>query len=478
MKIVHVLPTLSWGGGARSTLDLGRAQPDAAEWILISLRPADAPFVQAARAVGFRVIQNDAPESARAALENADIVHVHFWNTPEMYAWLRSPLPAMRLVMTLHVAGEFPAQIFSSPLLDFPDYLVPTSTYSTRLPEFRAWDRANVRVITASSRMPDKEIVRPPHAGIRVGYAGTVDFIKMHARFIEICAAVQDPRVTFPVVGGGDGFKTLQKQARALGIQDKFEWLGYRADIFETLATFNILGYPLCRESYASCEAIVQEAMWLDVPPVVLDHGALPDLIQNGETGIVARDEHAYTRAIDHLCADETERQRLGENARAYARQHFGADKYARELGAVYDQVMRNEKRERVWRGAFPSETFRGASALIESFGAGAAPYLVSLESENAEEHARAENRIAHAPPVESKAGGVFEYRVAYPHDAMLRFWTGLILGQQGRYALAAGELRAAQNLGLPEARVKNYFARVMKHQPPFANGLGKRING
>jgi glycosyltransferase involved in cell wall biosynthesis len=477
MNVTLVIPRLATGGASRSAIDtarmLAKQSKERLTQTLVVLGDCTDSFASEATDAGIPVLRAERKGEAERALVDADLVHVQFWNTPEMYAWLCSPQPAMRLIITLHVAGEFPAQILTRHLLEFADWVLPTTDYSLELPEMReALERRTprVRVILPGRIMPAEAPARAQHPSIRVAYAGTVDFVKLHEQFVEMCAKVGQPHVEFPVVGRGDAYHTLKRQAAALGIGDKFAWLGYRSDILEMLASFDILGYPLAREAYATGDLILQEAMWQGVPPVILAHGALPHLVQDGETGIVARDPDEYADAIRRLCENEEERKRLGTNARAYARRHFGADKSAIQLGVVYDAAMQEAKRERRWQGFPIAKRFPGASALIESFGAGAGNYVTSLQGTERGRWQRADGRIANAPPlqVSAGAGGVLDYRRTYPEDAYLRLWSGLILGQQGRFALAAGEFQAAARLGPVEERARDYMAKVMKHEKPF----------
>jgi Glycosyl transferases group 1 len=435
-------------------------------------------MLELARAAGVEIFPHAQPEEQRRAIETADLVHLQFWNTPETYAWLRASQPEMRLIVTMHVAGEYPSQVISQTLLEFADWIVPTTAYSLELPAFQALDAARaarLRVILPASPKPPEAILAPPHTRIRVGYAGTVDFVKLHPQFIGLCAQVESPQVEFAMVGGGADFKMLRRQADAAGIGARFDWLGYRNDIFPVMATFDLLGYPLRRDAYATSDLILQEAMWLGVPPVILGYGALPYLVQDGVTGIVARDESEYVRAVQFLCDNEHERTRLGANARAYAHEHFGTEKSALQLGALYAGAMEHPKQNRTWSTLKHAAGFEGAWNLIESFGSFAHEYIASVEAKERAATFEAEGKIAYASPVAVNAGGggILDYRRAYPNDAMLRLWAGLVLGQQGRFALAAGEFYAAARLGLDDTRTRRYLERVMGHERPVGEDIG-----
>lgn len=478
INITHVFPRLQRGGALRSTLDVARAGTAQASdnRCFISLGGAEPAAIRWVQEEGHQVLQAHATTSIQHALEQSDIVHLAAWNTPELYAWLASPLPPMRLVMTLHVTGEFPSQVATPLLLDNADWIVAATPHSLTLPSFQQQIAARpdrIRVVLDSTSLPDTNIVLSLHEGIRIGYAGTVDFVKMHPRFVELCAGAAAPDATFAVAGAGGAIKTLKRQARAYP-HVRFEFLGYLENVREFLATCDIFGYPLARDTYAAGELILQEAMWLGVPPVVLAVGGLPYLVKHNETGLVARDENEYIELLQDLVGNSIERERLGRNAREFARRHFGAARVAPELRQVYDQAMRLPKRERVQPAAPDHALYPGARALIRSFGEWSEPYQTSLDSTDPEAVRAAEFRIANASPLEASpgAGGILDYRLHYPTDPMLRLWSGLTLGTNRHYAFAAAEFTAAGRLGLAPERIGMYLQRVRTQQPPFEDSL------
>ncbi len=474
MKVLLVVPRLVPGGACRSTIDLARAAGAQfpLQFSILSLAQADPQLVQQVSAAGLEVVPNQDAETVTRALAHADIVHLGFWNTPEVYGWLKAPLPARRLVITYHINGAFPSQVITQSVLEMADWNIIATTRTRDLPvvqRARATRPERFCIIPSAARMVDVESERAQNHRVRVGYVGTVDFVKMHPRYVEMCAAVNLPDVTFCVAGSGDGFKTLARQAQARGIEHQFELRGYLTHPNPYLATLDIFGYPLCRETYATTDLVVQQAMWQGVPPVILPYGGVTDLVQHRETGMIVAPE-AYAETLRELVLNEPLRARLGAHARAYAREHFGADKHAVSLHTVYERAMQFDKDTRAWHSEISASRFAGADAFMESIGGFAAPYRDSANGDDAMKIRAAEKHIANALPGESGfgGGGFLDYRRAYPQDALLRLWSGLVLGQAGRYALAAAEFAAARAFGLDAARVEPYLQRVAEHLPPF----------
>jgi len=235
-------------------------------------------------------------------------------------------------------------------------------------------------------------------------------------------------------------------------LRNRFDLRGYVEAIAPVLAELDVFGYPLAPGNYSTSDLALQEAMRAGIPPVVLPHGATRRLVEHGVTGLVARDEAEYPRAIEHLHANPAVRLRLGRNARE-AHTRAPADVSA-EWEAVYVELLERPKRPR------PASLRGGAQAFVASLGGSAPEFAASLAGTGTEE---AERRIAAAPQAlaSAAAGGVLHYRHRYPSDAHLRLWSGLILGEAGKHVLAAAELKAACDLGCDAPRVRAHLARA-----------------
>ena len=294
---------------------------------------------------------------------------------------------------------------------------------------------------------------RRPHSGFNVGYVGTLDFAKLHPRFAELCAEVDIPDAHFIVCGAGEAAATIAAQA-----DSRVELRGYVEEIGPVLAELDVFGYPLAPGNYATSDLALQEAMAAGVPPVVLAHGEPQELVEHGVTGLVARDEADYPRAIEYLCTNPSERLRLGENARARARLRTPAD-VADEWTSLFRELLEHPKTPRHAR------PLTGAQAFVESLGATAPEFTASLSAVTEEEALEAEARIAVAPPVlvSASGGGILHYRRHYPNDAHLRIWSALVLERAGKHVYAMGELSAARQLGCDAPRVSRYLARAKK---------------
>ncbi len=417
-------------------------------------REAYPPALMLARQAGIGVLRRPDAEALTREITAADIVHLHFWNNPDLYGLLHAAWPARRLLLWLKVLGEKPPQIVTPALVDYADMCVATSPHTLRLPAMQsAVDTQRAAMVYGIADFDRLENVTPrPHATFNVGYIGTVNFSKMHDRYVPMSARIDVPNIRFIVCGNGDTSQLLH-QAAQLDAAEKFIFNGFVEDIKPVMETLDVFGYPLCEDTYATSEKSLQEAMYAGIPPVVFPYGGVQDLVEHGKTGLVVHTEEAYQEAITYLYDHPAERVRLGNQAQAHARTHFAGTHAALQFDDLYRQMLERPKQQRSWTGL----GLESAAALrfVDALGETAPHFNSSLK----EQDRAAEQQIAHSSPLLATGeGGIMQYRNAYPDDAHLRFWCGLVLLRQQRYALAIRELMAAVDLGLDPGRVSLYL--------------------
>jgi hypothetical protein len=290
-------------------------------------------------------------------------------------------------------------------------------------------------------------------------------------------AAVDIPGVQFLVYGSGD-IGRLQRQAEKLGVDAQFSFRGYVDDIAVVLQEIDVFGYPLCEDTYAAAELILQEVMYAGIPPVVFPYGGVKELVIDDYTGLVVSSAKEYVQALRYLFDHPEEKARLGNNAREYAAQIFGAENAAKKINRHYFTLLQQPKRTRCW-GVDParplisqrvtigdvlmsSESSNGADAFLRSLGEYGQDYYISKLSSDPQSVFAAEARISRSSP-SMVLGGIRRYRNFYINDAYLRLWNGLAYMGEDESEAAMNEMGAAIDLGLKEWRIFWYIALEAK---------------
>ena len=174
---------------------------------------------------------------------------------------------------------------------------------------------------------------------------GIVARMQTHRRFEVLLEAVKRsrvPKLRLLVVGRGTNQETVAREpARALGIEDKVVFAGYQAgeDYVATLAAMDAKVF-LVPGSDGTCRA-VREALAMGVPGLAARGGILPELVRDGETGLVVEDEpDSLARAFEALALDPARRLSLGKRAREDAALRFSFGAFAGRVLAIYESVV------------------------------------------------------------------------------------------------------------------------------------------
>ncbi|MBI4770871.1 MAG: glycosyltransferase family 4 protein [Chloroflexi bacterium] len=94
--------------------------------------------------------------------------------------------------------------------------------------------------------------------------------------------------------------------------------------------------------SHDACPVAVLEAMALGVPVVASRMGGLPDLVRDGETGLLvqAGDARGLAAALERLSESPETVQRMGAAARRRAEAEFDVEVYYRRLMEIYRESV------------------------------------------------------------------------------------------------------------------------------------------
>ena len=194
-------------------------------------------------------------------------------------------------------------------------------------------------------RQPAGEIRRRLGVSAGAPLVSVVARMQPHRRFDLLLAALgrvvrRHPDVKLVVLGRGTrADAVVDEPARALGLSDHVVRVGYRvADYADLLAATDLFTF-LVPGSDGTCRALLQAAA-LGLPMVGTRRGAIPEIISNGQTGIlVDEDPDALAAAWGALIEDPARRRAMGEAARRDALERFEPDRHASWVERFYEEV-------------------------------------------------------------------------------------------------------------------------------------------
>ncbi len=188
--------------------------------------------------------------------------------------------------------------------------------------------RSDVR---ASLNVADDEIL--------VGTVGTLRPEKGHSVLIrawrQLCEQQLDVRAKLVIVGDGPIREQLHDEAQGVpGII----WAGSRSDVGEVLAAMDAFVFPSVDEGLGIA---LLEAMATGLPSVVSNEGGIPEIVTDGETGIVveAGDSIALYEGLIRIVCQAGLRRELGTAAQIVALNGHTPAVYCRRLMDLHSQL-------------------------------------------------------------------------------------------------------------------------------------------
>jgi glycosyltransferase involved in cell wall biosynthesis len=151
------------------------------------------------------------------------------------------------------------------------------------------------------------------------------------------------PNVVLLLIGDGVLRSNLGALTKQLNIEDNVRFLGYRTDIPDILSATDIYVHSSVEEGFGI--AII-EAMAVGLPVVATNVGGIPEIITNGENGILVPPEnpHALAEAIIDLIEHTEQRKILAEKGRQHVTANFTDEIMVKKYMEVYNNVINQGK--------------------------------------------------------------------------------------------------------------------------------------
>lgn len=342
ITIAHVNVARGYRGGERQTELLIRGLEGLGLRQILVARRGDVLAARARDAAGeVRGVSGGLISVARATAD-ADLVHVHEGRS--VYgAYVRALLSRTPYIITRRVNNPIREHAFAHRAYRRAACVAAVAPQVAEV--VRSFDSA-IRIEVVHSGSSGFAVDAARTAAIRaaypgrfvVGHVGALDNAQKGQEYVIAVArrmATSHPDVQFLFVGGGDDEAFLKSSAAGLA---NVTFCGFVDNVGDYLAAFDVFVLPSNREGIGS---ILFDAMDRALPVVASCVGGVPDIVHDGDNGILI-DAGAIDQleaAILRLRASPDERRRLGERGRELA-QHFTAEAMSRKYLDIYRSVL------------------------------------------------------------------------------------------------------------------------------------------
>lgn len=162
-----------------------------------------------------------------------------------------------------------------------------------------------------------------PDGAVTIGFVGNMRPVKGVDTLLRATLLIRPSLNVHFLLVGEVRDKSLLALAKDPKYKDRVHWTGYRSDAAALMGCCDIFVMPSVERE--GLPRAVIEAMSQAVPPVVTRVGGMPELVEDGVSGLVIapRDASGMSAAFERLAADPALRKKMGASAKQRIQERF-----------------------------------------------------------------------------------------------------------------------------------------------------------
>lgn len=363
LRVVHLVSTLNIGGLEKVVYDLVRlADPDRQTVNVICLGEVGAlggDFEAQGIAVeGLHVINRGTLRSVRALMRRLrdlrpDVLHTHNI-TPHFVGGLAARLAWVPVVVHTKHGRNYP-EIRRKVLVNrfaswLSDRVVPVSGDAADVAiQIEKVPESKVEVIRNGIDLDlFPQAPRPIRGTVRraIHVARLIYPTKDQNTLLKAVRLVADvePNFVLDIVGDGPHRQFLENLSTELNLGKHLNFLGFRSDVHQLLAAAEFFVLSSVKEGLS---ITLLEAMATGLPIVATRVGGNPEVVADGETGLLAPvgNPEALAEAMLTLLRDPQRADQMGAAGRQRVEEHFDLRKVAGRYDALYRSLLARSRR-------------------------------------------------------------------------------------------------------------------------------------
>jgi glycosyltransferase involved in cell wall biosynthesis len=182
-----------------------------------------------------------------------------------------------------------------------------------------------------------------------IGCVGRLTEQKGHRYLIQAAKKVVEkfPEAKFLIVGKGGLEKKLRRLAGNLGLNSHIIFTGFRKDVYSIIDSLNLMVMPSVWEGLG---LVLLEAMAMGKPVVAANTGGIPEIVQDGKTGILVKpgDADSLARAISRLLEEVALARKMSDTARLSVQEKFSIGRMVGAIDKIYNGLIEHKLKKKI----------------------------------------------------------------------------------------------------------------------------------
>jgi glycosyltransferase involved in cell wall biosynthesis len=290
------------------------------------------------------------PKAARfareAEQEHVEHAHAHWATHPALAAFVIGRLVGIPFSFTAHAHDIFVNRTMLEEKLSAATFVAVISSFNREYLVSHYGERSRGKLVVVRCGVDAERFTREidcstRREGFRIVCVASLQPYKGHQVLVDALARLRDRDVPFEclLVGEGAERASIEEQVRRLDLADRVSLAGAlrSGDVLRIFKTADVVALSSVVVASGQMEGIpvaLIEALACEVPVVASRLSGIPELVIDGETGLLvdAGDADALADAIERLSRDPSLRRQLGAAGRAHVVAEFNERSGAERL--------------------------------------------------------------------------------------------------------------------------------------------------
>jgi len=220
-------------------------------------------------------------------------------------------------------------------------YIAPSECVKKVVESWRP-DIKNIKVIMHGTLVtPLDEVVRYEGKPYFL-YLGRLSLEKGIDVLIDAFAKMNDTEVVLKIIGSGPEKERLEKKVFSLGIQKQVEFLGFKKGNELKIFVEQSVAVVIPSQWREVFGLVAIEAMERGKVVIASRSGALPEIIEDGKTGILfdSRDKEELVQKMRWVLGNEMLSRKIGMCARQTVTERYSLEKHLDQVEKLYQEII------------------------------------------------------------------------------------------------------------------------------------------